>query len=102
MQTSNSKDASPVIVDDGTREVASATKIQAFARSRIALKHVVNLQKNKKIEALRRLKAAREKRKKVNSAISIQAMVRGAIQRPKYKSAKTHEKLVECRSKSSS
>jgi len=65
----------------------AATKIQALVRRLLVGKRVEYAKKSKKLEALRRMKAAREKRKsqKANQAATIiQARVRGAQQRAKY------------------
>ena len=47
-----------------------------------------------KIESLRRMQAARQKRKLDKAAAVIQAVVRGMIQRPKYRIALKEEKEV--------
>ena len=66
---------------------AAATKIQALVRRRIAAKRMEYVKKSKKLESLRRMKASREKRKRNKAAVKIQALVRGALQRPKYRQA---------------
>ena len=47
-----------------------------------------------KIESLRRMQAARQKRKLDKSAAVIQAIIRGMIQRPKYRNAMNEKKEV--------
>jgi chromosome segregation ATPase len=47
-----------------------------------------------KLESLRRMKAAREQRKQSKAAVVLQALVRGALQRLKYRKALANQKEV--------
>lgn len=71
-----------------TRKQDSAARIlQSFLRRRMAVIQLSKAKKNKQVESVRRMKAARIKRKRNKAAATIQAIVRGIQQRPRYRAA---------------
>lgn len=68
-------------------ENAAAVKIQAMVRAKRAAKVYHQRQKQNKHDKLKKMKEAREQRKRENAAAFIQACIRGALQRPKFRIA---------------
>lgn len=77
-----------IVNKSNDRDVAAA-KIQSFVRTKISKVQVKQTQskKSEQVARLRRMKAARDKRKKNRAAATIQALIRGGLQRPKYRVA---------------
>ena len=73
----------------------AAAKIQTFFRRKQAFINAERAKKDRQAEPLRRMKAARVKRRKNKAASIIQALVRGVQQRPRFRAALAEAQELE-------